>query len=98
MDVRRSTLYLTLKMYCTGALQKELRRRLHVLRQNQVSSVRTHTSVIGIVTGYRLDDLGKGVRFPARGWEFFPSPSRPDRLWGPPSLVSNGYRELFARG
>jgi hypothetical protein len=25
------------------------------------------------------------------------SPPRPDRLWGPPSLLSNGYRKLFRR-
>jgi len=29
------------------------------------------------------------------GWEFFSSPPRPDRLWGPPSILSNGYEELF---
>jgi hypothetical protein len=31
-----------------------------------------------------------GVRFPA-GARFFFSPQRPDRLWGPPSLLSNRY-------
>jgi hypothetical protein len=25
------------------------------------------------------------------GWEFFSSPPRPDRLWGPPTLLSNWY-------
>jgi len=28
---------------------------------------------------------------------FFPSPSRPDRLWGLPSLLSNGYRGYRGR-
>jgi hypothetical protein len=34
----------------------------------------------------------------SRGWEFFSSPPCPDRLWGPPSLLSNGYQRLFLRG
>jgi hypothetical protein len=29
---------------------------------------------------------------------FFYSPQRPDRLWGPTTLLSNGYREIFPRG
>jgi hypothetical protein len=29
-------------------------------------------------------------------WEFFSKkPPRPERLWGPPSLLSNGYQRLF---
>jgi hypothetical protein len=35
------------------------------------------------------------VRFPVGGWEFFSSLHRPGRLWGPPSLLSNGYHGLF---
>jgi hypothetical protein len=34
---------------------------------------------------------------PGRGWEFFSSPPRPDRLWGPPSLpgaLSLGVKRL----
>jgi len=35
-----------------------------------------------------------------RGCEFLFSPPRPDRLWSPPSLLSNGYHQqgLFAAG
>jgi hypothetical protein len=36
-----------------------------------------------------------GVRFPAGAGIFFSSPPRPYRLWGPPSLLSNGYQGLF---
>jgi hypothetical protein len=31
-------------------------------------------------------------------WEFFSSPPCPERLWGPHSLISNGYQGLFTCG
>jgi len=43
-------------------------------------------SVVGIVTGYRLD--GPGIE--SRWGEIFCT--CPDRPWGPPSLLYNGYR------
>jgi hypothetical protein len=33
-----------------------------------------------------------------RDWEFFTSPLRPDQIWDPPSLLSNGYQGLFTWG
>jgi hypothetical protein len=50
--------------------------------------------VVGIATGYGLNDRGVGVRVPV-GSKIFSSPRRPDRFWGPPNLLSNGYRWLF---
>jgi len=38
--------------------------------------------------GSVLDAWGS---IPKRGREFFSSSSRPDRIWGPPSLLSSGY-------
>jgi hypothetical protein len=44
---------------------------------------KSRDSSVGIALGYGLDGRGSRVRFPAGGWEFFPSPPRPERLWGP---------------
>jgi hypothetical protein len=51
-------------------------------------------SIVGIATSYGLDDQGVGVRVPI-GSRMFSSTNRPDRLWGPPNLLSNGYRCSF---
>jgi hypothetical protein len=57
--------------------------------------VKRRSSSVGIATGYGLDDRGS---IPGRGWEFFSSAPRPDRYWGPPSLLSNRYREVKRPG
>jgi hypothetical protein len=54
-------------------------------------------SVVGIATGYGLDDRRVGVRIP-EGSRSFSSLRRPDRLWVPPSLLSNEYRGFFSWG
>jgi hypothetical protein len=51
---------------------------------------------VGIATGYGLDGRGVGVQVPV-GARFPPSPRLPDRFWGTPSLLSNGYQEFFPR-
>jgi hypothetical protein len=52
-------------------------------------------SAVGIATGYGLDDPEVGVRIPMEK-KIFTSVCRSD--WGPPTLISNGYRVFFARG
>jgi hypothetical protein len=54
-------------------------------------------SVVGIATGYGLHDRGVGVRVPV-GSRILSSPRLPDRLWGPPNLLSNGYGGSFPGG
>jgi hypothetical protein len=53
------------------------------------SFYKSRDSAVGIATGYALDDQGVGVRVPV-GSRIFSSPRRPDRLWGPLNLLSNG--------
>jgi hypothetical protein len=58
-----------------------------------ISSIveRSRDSAVSTATGYGLDDRRVGVRVPV-GSGIFSSPRRPNRLWGPPNLLSNGYR------
>jgi hypothetical protein len=52
-----------------------------------INYIWSHDSSVGTVLGYELDDWGL---IPGGGHEFFSSPPRPEQLWGPPSLLSNG--------
>jgi hypothetical protein len=49
---------------------------------------RSRGSTVSMAMNYRLDGPSS-VPSSAR---FFSSPQRPDQFWGPPSLLSNGYR------
>jgi hypothetical protein len=54
-------------------------------------------SAVGIATGYGLDKREVRVRLPV-GPTIVTSPCCPDRLWGPPNLLYNGYQGLFPAG
>jgi hypothetical protein len=85
----------------------ESNRRMSICRHNEFGNLRKEdvaayfkviSSHFGIAqSGYGLDDRGVGVRVPV-GSRIFTSRSRPDRLWSPHSLLSNGYRTEFFPG
>jgi hypothetical protein len=56
----------------------------------RLAYVRSRDSSVGIATGYRLDDGRVGVRVSVAS-RIFASSRRPDRFWGLPRLLSNGY-------
>jgi hypothetical protein len=51
-----------------------------------VCKLNSQDRLLGIATGYGLDGRGS---IPGKG-KIFSSAQRPDRLWGPPSPLSNG--------
>jgi hypothetical protein len=54
-----------------------------------------YTTYIFLWESKQLDDRGS---IPGRCREFFSSLPNADLFWGPPSLLSNGYRDLFSWG
>lgn len=55
-----------------------------IIREGTVDSV-----ALSIRLGYGMDNRRS---IPGRGNRFFSSPERPDPLWGPPRLLTNGNR------
>jgi hypothetical protein len=61
-------------------------------------SSRSRNSSVTIVTRLCIGRLRNRSSIAGKGNRFVSSPQRPDRLWGPPSVLSNGHHGLFARG
>jgi hypothetical protein len=63
-------------------------------RNNYMELLRGHSGGAGIAQSVyrRAACWTTGVRFPEGASDFFTTPQRPDRLWGPPDPLYNGYR------
>jgi hypothetical protein len=83
----------------SGSNGPRILRELHKLHEwfaiNQLTDFAQYQNVwterVGIVSGCRLDDREIGVLVPV-GSRIFTSPCHPDRLWGSPNLLYDGYR------
>jgi hypothetical protein len=53
------------------------------------------STFIANITGYVLVDRGS---IPGRDSVIFSTPQRPDRLWGPPSFLYDGYQRVLSVG
>jgi hypothetical protein len=62
---------------------------------NVLSQYLLEVIALGIATRPRVGRSGFYGSNPGGGWEFFSSPPRPDRFWGPPSILYKGYQGLF---
>jgi hypothetical protein len=82
---------------CLQGTTKEFIARSRTILVSLQPGGRSRDTTVGIATDYGLDDRGIGVRVSV-GSRIFSSPQHPDRLWGPPNLLSNGYRWLFLPG
>jgi hypothetical protein len=65
--------------------------------RNVTQGLRRRDGAVGIATVYGPDNRGVGVRVPVVS-RIFSSPRRPNRLWGPPNLLSNWYRGSSGQG
>jgi hypothetical protein len=84
------------KCYC-----RNLRKKKRLFFPNRAIEVSYHyyaQSVCNWLLAGRLDDRGSIPGKGGRDWELFCSTPCPDRLWGPPSLLSNEYQEVFPWG
>jgi hypothetical protein len=59
--------------------------------------MKSRDSAVGTATGHGLDSRAVTFRLPVEA-RFFSSARRPNRLWGPPSLLSIGSGGPFTVG
>jgi hypothetical protein len=79
----------SLKAHCVSITETNwliLHTEIHI-----IPTIWSRVSSVGIATGYGLDNLGS---IPARSKRFFSTPHRIGRLWGPSSLLCNGYQGI----
>jgi hypothetical protein len=97
ISVKRIRVYMTNRSdetapECSHLLNALNAKHYGVFRQShKPAKCMSWDSAVGIATGHVLDDRAVRVRVTV-GSRIFLSPRRLDRLWNPPSLLSNVYR------
>jgi hypothetical protein len=80
-------------LYCPVQVTKN--RSLRYIRSYTFHGLGPLACADSELTFETMNSLGFWGSISGGGWEFFSSPPRPERLWGPLSLLSNGHHGSF---
>jgi hypothetical protein len=81
----------------TGCVQSQVSSAIYIFMRTTQSIKHRLNLWVGMATGYGLEGWVFRVWIP-RAVRIFSSQRRPNRFWGQPNPLPNGYKGLFPRG